>query len=1671
MTRPFDPRSSLRGLERSRVSAAFAEPERFLVGDPANGFYTTPAPPDLGYWGVTFHSKRINSDLENPGNLLTWVANRAADLFGSDKRFVSVGAGSFMGASAFGDSNARSRAEAEQISGWKWLSNRFSPVQDVSEIDAILSFEDEDFDSESAVREFEAASPNLVKQLEEHGRDMSMFAEATNRDAFMYILNRELLHVRAQGEMARFNEDAGAFTNVSSKILSAAFNYLAFDPTFVPSMMVGVGGANLAANAAKTGNGILRVGSALTRARSVAGVSSPIRAAASAVSRAGGAPAAAYGALAGRWGTAAATGVEMSLYGMGWSAAVQQERLADWNGMFEGTEWQREFSYAELGLSGLLGGTLGYTFAAGTRAISRSLSAARIRRSLLEASDFDAESHIARDGFGTDAIRAQGHEDLAQVRIQEMAERISGNRHGDFGFLLDRKLLDDAGLLLDDVADFMETIAVALDGNLVDSLPVIRLIQEMVGQSRASQVSKTIGPAQRVLERQARNRALQRVLREIPPGQRTAPRIRAAIDEVFPAELAAISRVPEGVPNGLRADMTPDELQQFLTRMEDVAGRRPLSDIEEEQVLWAAGSLEFATGPATSKLVGRYDISGFDPGDDFGKRIMDLFRDRQELAAFRVAGDAKGVKRVQARIRRRVKRAQELFPSIDEETGKPLLRAKEEAAQKGMVESEAERARLFNEQWEAPDVGAGSWMEDITIVGRIMRSAGLGSMFSRLATEKTGQYQTVRSIMAGVRQLAELFDHSRFTVETIDGAGRTFVGNLTDQQRQLVREFAPMAEFIDKLVTEGFFGKRGVLGGKRRSRIDEFQEDAFMHAAGLREASTPEARELAEMWRDVSKRLGDEGLANGTFRDLDEAFVPIRVEIGRVMRDRVKFRRLLTDHFTRKWQDSDSVHMDTLVTMGQAERIATKGKDVTYRLTGDLAGLSDEPVSSLKRSQLGDFEEAYARGLTEAVDEQGFTGIGLSMRRAVDNLTSERTYVEESGRIITDDATGAISTFERKLDKDMLLNDELREFFRTDMMSLAHDYVRHSGMDIRANSLAQRLTSIGGMTFDEYIGLVEKQLLRVAKEGTDEAKAVRVGINELREKYMAITGRERRLLSEAEKVGEFFAETAEAGTLAFFGGGIGHSIAATEMFVGLVTRIYNPVQFAQQVGLMVRALDPRQHKAIFKEYAGYTSLSTRLWQQVNAQRFTGGSVQSDFQWGTIDKIAAPFVGVLDALTGKTAPGPRSLFGRASVVPQAIEAFGRTSFQIGGADYFTRLAWIMQLSSLQGETARFLPAARKLVDLLDESADSLRATNRQAREAALARGVDEKAAIRAGNKAQFKQWKGLVRKAGFGSRWHVARRFAEHGLLDRTMLDLLTEAGEATGALRTRGFLPMMDMTRISRYVNDIDPARADQMQDAINRVINSFEDTVRRRVSEQGILQRPTNEASRSYHGRMLNSMTTFSRSFFDNTILDMAAMPTRNAASLAAAYVLGETLNRMSKRVFNGEEPEQIAAEFEAAPVRTMLNYSFNLPLLGQYNFMLRAVTEPLLTGNAFRQDFTQGAAVSVANNTLNLVTTAFQAPFNEDARERLGHDAEKFARKLTPGLNSHWGGLFLLGAEGATGLRMRADPPRRGRGGRDIRFDMNPDNLINGEHGDVLPARDNLELDDVLDYMVPQP
>lgn len=1649
----FDPRGT-REIERFRTSAATEAPRTFTRQDEFTGdFFESSIPTSKSYWGVLIGSKRVVSDIVEPGNIPTWFANRAADLFGSNKRFVKQGTAAQMRLSTFG-ATGRTKEEdkTQEISLWRYLSNRWSPIQEVSAIDAKLAIIDEDFDGKQAVQDLIKFSPEIAISLERNGRDLRMLEVASNEHEFKAILDGERAHIAAIQSIDQYNSEVGAFKNISNKILSGVFNYMATDPTFVPSLFVGVGGLSMAANSVKASAGILRVGARVAKAGQGIILHAPFatpkavapllfRGTAKAVTMVGSAPKAAHGALAARWGTAAATSVELGSFGMAFNAVQQQERNDQWNQIFEGSEWQREFSWSELALTGLIGGALGYTLGRITQATTTSAgSVARTRKAMIEATGGDGESIVARNGFiDGRSVKAQAHEDKQVLRIHELVTRIVGEGGEDLGLLVNRELLTDSGLMIDDAVQILESISVALQGDMVDSLPILRLAQELFTQAKAARTVGTVNDAVGdMLMRQAYNKALIQVVEE-GVDQSNSAAVRARIDEIIDDHLEFLRKAPTEKPIGMRADMNTEELEQFIQGMDSIALTRSLTELEESQMLWAAKSLEFATGKSTvSKLAPRFDVSDFTPSSAFGKVVVAIHKERMELARLKgLPNTRKAQKAVQKRINKLLTQAREVFPS----EVRPRLSAEDKLlieVRAAKAKSPADRARAMKEYTETIgelDEGVSLELGNSTVVSTIMKAFGLGDYASRLATQKTGIYQTVRSVHAGIRQLAEVFDTSRHTVESIRLNARNYVGNLRQRHDANDRLLIPMLDFMGNLHDRKFFGGfRDTLSGQKAQRQAKFEREVYMDLHNVEAATTPEAQELSRMLRPLYDKFAKEGLANGTMKEVLPDFVPHRASIGVVMRDRVKFREELTKHYTAQWLESQEVHLDTLVTMGLAERVALPGNQLKWTLKGELAHLADGPIETLQRTALGEFDAKYITGLTDAVDDQGLTGMGASMRRAVANLTDERNFIEESGRIVMRETVGPSSKIERKFDATVLANPNLEPFFRTDIVSLTADYVRHAGLDIKANSLVQEITGIKGLVFTEYLDGMEKHLSRLAKEGTDEAKQIRIGINVLREKWLKMSGREQTLLAQTEGFEEFLSETAKAGTLAIYGALIGNAVFTTEVVVSLATRGVTGKVFARKVKESMLALNPKTHNATFKRNAGYLGFSTRLYQNHNATRFIGGSVSSDFQYGTLDRILAPWRDVWDNVSGKTATGPRNMFGKAQIVPQVVGAIGRNNLVMGGSNMFTRIAQINTMVGLHGETARFLPAALKLVGLMEDNADKLAAANTAARKAF--KGLDGKARAAAGNNAELKVWKGLAREAGFGSNVDVAERFGQFQMLDRNVLELIIEAGEATGSLKTKGKLPMMDPIKMAEYIDTINPTRANALQDALNRMYDSFEDVVSRRVSEQRILQTPTSEASRSHYGRMINTMTSFSRSFFDNNILDLAQMPTHKAVALSASFVLGETLNRISRRIYNGEDFDVIMDEFEDNPVATMLNYSLNVPLLGQYNFVLRSVMDPILNDTSYKQEFNQGAAVSVANELLNFTSQSIRAPFSEEAREGLGHSAEKYARRLTPGLNSHFGGIALFALDEAAGIDLRLNAGKRSKRGTDFDF-----------------------------------
>ena len=215
-------------------------PEFYLEGNAETGFNVTAAPPELGFWGVTFHDSQVNAALMEPGNVATWLMNNAVSpMVEGSQRFTSLGNANLM-------RQAIPEGVMTEVDGMRWMSDRISPVQNVNEMDQILMFKDEDFVAETATTEWMDQPGNQIKRdliEKQTGRDVEAIANgARNRNHHHFLIMRELQAAKARQNMDNWSEESGIFANTVSYGGSAIFNYMLTDPTFAPSLVIPVGG-------------------------------------------------------------------------------------------------------------------------------------------------------------------------------------------------------------------------------------------------------------------------------------------------------------------------------------------------------------------------------------------------------------------------------------------------------------------------------------------------------------------------------------------------------------------------------------------------------------------------------------------------------------------------------------------------------------------------------------------------------------------------------------------------------------------------------------------------------------------------------------------------------------------------------------------------------------------------------------------------------------------------------------------------------------------------------------------------------------------------------------------------------------------------------------------------------------------------------------------------------------------------------------------------------------------------------------------------------------------------------------------------------------------------------------------------------------------------------------
>jgi hypothetical protein len=1616
-------------VRRNLLSPEEYAPQLFIGGDILQGFEPTTAPAQLGFWGATFHDKQINAAMLESGNATTWVFNNVLDpLVPGEQRFVSLGAGMLM------------RQQSGEIEdGWKGLSNRLSPVQNVADVDRALQFRDIDFDANRYTDEWRDSGANatLISLAQREGFDLEgMLRGARNLDHFMYIQNRVLTHAQAMQNVRQWEQDAGFTVKWSSRVASLAGNYLLTDPSFAPSLLIGPGSGRLAGQALKAGAKTVRL------AAPVIGGQRALQAGRT-TSWAFRAPDAAHAGLAAVMGHRAARAVEYGVYGGVWDLAIQQQRISESEMLFDDPAHQQHFSWAELGLATGIGAGLGFALAG-----RGSANLERARVGATEVANGSPASPVARS---FDNLRAQGRLDAAAIDFQRAAMKVVGDDFDSLATYLDDALLTEAGLTRFDVTLVMEEMAGALGGKQLPAAAVHRVMSDLLKEATDTRATREalFGAAGNQMEQAAVANALGRAARELP--------VQASNDDILRRAHSLVAEELQALEDRLfaKAQQTspaaPDSAaywKQEAVELQDAASRRTLTPAELDYLGTVDGKLRSLGEPSALEgfavqRAARYE-SGvlFNPlrtrrGGELTKavqRAAQARRDIAELTGARTLGEdvATKLKSARGRLKRAETAIQREADVAAQEAAEPIearrVRSIVDRLKSEPPRTRADRFRALDEIANAMDFNAAAVIEDATALGKLLQGWGGGRFLRSIAQAGTGMDQTRRATLGVLREIAHEFDSAKLRVGDLDPTQARVHRTLEDIRTDMHVRSSSLVDEYRRVHQSGKFGSSWRHPFKYQRARADFDRAVIKHIVGVETSSDADVLAMAKLWAKHADEIGAVGEATGTFERLDR-FFPRRINTGAVSKDERRFRDALSRHFLRQWEQSDEVHLDTLVSMGRAERVVDD--DGLFRNRWVLTSatrkdgvieVSKREVSSLKRTELatlGVEDDAYLKALNTP-DADGFTPMQASAQRAKNSLLGNDTFETASnGKLKIKRAGAPASEAERQLDNTIWSNPELDEFLDWRFLHGGAQYLQSTGFRVMNNARHMDRWGIPGLRMSETLEWLDSRLERLQKAAdatARERQEWQTGINQLRQKLWLAEGRLPSVREHADKMHEFLTEVGVGSAGFLYGSGIGQAVLSTEVMQAILSRVYRPDDVVRRAHDIFKVAMKRGD---IRDQIQSLGLTTRQYRTQTLDRLTGGAVHTEgFQFGLVPKLLAPWMDIWDTLAGRTSPHSASPLGRVAGAVAAIPKAGAaTNMTVGGMDYFTTFSRMLHVQSMLDETGRFWRAAERTADALVEEAPRLDAVERAARQAAMDAGKTEAKAIKAGQRARLKAWVGVARKNGFGANWQVAERMQRAGLLRPERLAVLRQAGKQTRSLKDTGVFKTLDFTEMQK-ATFATKAEQDLFDDSFKSLRDMMVQTLHKRVSEQSLLQTPTTTTARTWAGRTHLAMTSFARSWYDNNILDTAQMPLRASSAMIMTYLFGETLNRTMRDLWRGRDIDDIVAQAKEDPDNYVARTLLNLPWLGAYGTLLRPAADALtLDGRMQRVDTGESAAEGAFAASTDVIFDAVHgvSPLAEDAE--IQSRTWRTAARFLPGYRSWWAMLLAGGVRQAGG------------------------------------------------------
>jgi hypothetical protein len=267
---------------------------------------------------------------------------------------------------------------------------------------------------------------------------------------------------------------------------------------------------------------------------------------------------------------------------------------------------------------------------------------------------------------------------------------------------------------------------------------------------------------------------------------------------------------------------------------------------------------------------------------------------------------------------------------------------------------------------------------------------------------------------------------------------------------------------------------------------------------------------------------------------------------------------------------------------------------------------------------------------------------------------------------------------------------------------------------------------------------------------------------------------------------------------------------------------------------------------------------------------------------------------------------------------------------------------------------------------------------------------------------FKEFAGIARKAGITDADEAAL-FLKYGLTTQEQLRHLIWGIDKLGDKEGR-----VDMITLSELSNDlldnpvegIDPST---LSSAASAYAHMVEDMITKTaVSELKGLNKITKLDARSPFGRMWYALTSWTRSFQDNVIMDFGS---RSAGKYLVSgiflYAAVEAINGLFKEWLAGREVEDIMEEMEDNPSQFVIRGVSRMPVFGVYNGILEAAAAGITgyTGGTLEYygipgmtgvSATIGASADVVRNIKNISNAAAEGQVDIKSVSKLfGADA----------------------------------------------------------------------------------